>query len=406
MSAHASSAPLIFISAGEASGEHYGAQLISAIKEQAAQNHCVPRFFGMGGARMAAAGCERIVHSDDVAVMGITEVLLHLPKIYRAFRRLKHAIRIQQPAVAILIDFPDFNLALAKEFHRLRIPVLYFVSPQLWAWKKHRIHQVKKFIDHMLVIFPFEEPFYLSHRVHAEFVGHPLADEPLPAITRAEFALKHALNPDSHWLALLPGSRSKEIHSNLPIILAAALLLRARRNPTDAPLQFILPIAATLTAPQRAQLRALIQIHAPDLDLRLLNDARAALFHARAAIVASGTATVEAALMGNPFVVVYRVSPLTYSIAKRVVNVPHVAMVNLIAQKRLVPELIQQHFSPENIVQSLEPLLCESPARAQMLDALRGFRSRLVPTARRGHSAIDRVAAITLEVIASQLVNP
>ncbi len=405
MSRQASNSPLLFISAGEASGEHYGTQLITAIQQQAATLQLNPAFFGMGGARMAAAGCQRIVKSEDVAVMGITEVITHLPKIYREFRRLKRAIRDQRPDAAILIDFPDIHLRLAKEFHRLGIPVLYFVSPQLWAWKKHRIHEIKKYIDHMLVIFPFEAPFYKSHGVHAEFVGHPLADEPLPAISRDQFAANHALDPAKHWLALLPGSRIKEIHSNLPTILDAAQLLLARRIPAADPLQFILPIAATLTATQRAELRTLIQLHASDLDLRLVIDARAALFHARASIVASGTATVEAALMGNPFVVVYRVSPLTYSIAKRVVKVPHVAMVNLIAQKRLVPELIQHDFTPCNIVQSLEPLLDDSPARAQMLQGLREFRSLLIPDALTGLSAISRVAGITLKVAASRGAN-
>jgi lipid-A-disaccharide synthase len=397
MLAPSSNSPLIFISAGEASGEHYGTQLISTIKQQAAARNLTPAFFGMGGERMAAAGCERIVKSEDVAVMGITEVVLHLPKIYREFSRLKSAIRTRRPAVAILIDFPDFNLALAKHFHRLGIPVLFFVSPQLWAWKKHRIHDVKKYIDRMLVIFPFEEPFYKSHGVHAEFVGHPLADEPLPSITRSDFATRHALNPDAHWIGLLPGSRLKEIRANLPEILRAAQLLTAR-TPN---LQFTLPLAATLTADQRAELRSIIQLHAPTLDLRLVDDARAALFHARASIVASGTATVEAALMGNPFVVVYRVSPLTYSIAKRVVKVPHVAMVNLIAEKRLVPELIQHDFQATTVVQSLAPLIEEGHQRAQMLAALREFRQRLTPAAGTGISAINRVAGITLDVVQS-----
>jgi lipid-A-disaccharide synthase len=403
----------IFISAGEASGEHYGTQLIAAIKAQAAaRNLAEPSFFGMGGERMAAAGCERIVKSEDVAVMGITEVVRHLPQIYREFRRLKSAIREragenQGVGAAILIDFPDINLKLAEEFHRIGIPVIYFVSPQLWAWKKHRIKQVQKFISHMLVIFPFEEPFYKSHKVDAEFVGHPLADEPLPNITRAEFAAANSLDPSATWLALLPGSRIKEIRANLPEILRAAKLLVVDRGQSQQKFEFLIPLAATLTPAQRAYTQSLTQLHGAGLAIHLLDDARTALFHARASIVASGTATVEAALMGNPFVVVYRVSPLTYAIAKRVVQVPHVAMVNLIAEKRLVPELIQSDFKAETIVQSLAPLLPEGPARASMMEGLKSVRQKLERKeaspgrpASSAKSAIERVAEITLDTVA------
>jgi len=175
----------IFISAGEASGEHYGALLIEALKKQLAASGQTAGFFGMGGERMATAGLERVVRSEDVAVMGLTEVVLHLPRIYREFRKLKKAIRERRPGVAVLIDFPEIHFRLAREFHRLGVPVIYFVSPQLWAWKKHRIKLVEKYIRRMLVIFPFEELFYREHGVQAEFVGHPLAELPLPSISRA-----------------------------------------------------------------------------------------------------------------------------------------------------------------------------------------------------------------------------
>jgi lipid-A-disaccharide synthase len=402
----------IFISAGEASGEHYGTELIAAIKRQSAiLNIPEPAFFGMGGERMAAAGCERIVRSEDMAVMGITEVIRHLPRIYREFRRLKRAIRERRPTLAVLIDFPDIHLKLAAEFHRLGIPVLFFVSPQLWAWKKHRIKQVQKNVDHMLVIFPFEEAFYKSHNVHAEFVGHPLADEPLPSISRAEFARENSLDSSTTWIGLLPGSRIKEIRANLPEMLAAAKLLTEAPSQNNQSFSFLIPLAATLTSAQRDETLALTQLHGTGLQIHLLNDARTTLFHSRASIVASGTATVEAALMGNPFVVVYRVSPLTYAIAKRVVKVPHVAMVNLIAEKRLVPELIQVDFSAQSIVQSLAPLLPDGPERASMMQGLVMVRKKLARqnpesgvsfqnySASGALTAIDRVAEITLRVV-------
>jgi lipid-A-disaccharide synthase len=443
MKASAFMSPNLFISAGEASGEHYGALLIEALKRQLAETGQSATYFGMGGERMAAAGLERVVRSEDVAVMGITEVVRHLPRIYAEFRKLKQAIRTRRPSAAILIDFPDIHFKLAKELHQLGIPVIFFVSPQLWAWKKHRIKLVQKYLDRMLVIFPFEEPFYRERGVEAEFVGHPLADLPLPTISRADFAAANNLDPSATWIALLPGSRAKEIRANLPEMLNAVKLLTGQahqpasrtppvlkghdfsraesspeltgalapeaspsRTPTETSssrYQFLLPLAPTLTPTQRTEVQSLVQTQAPDLPIRLVDDARAALHHARASIVASGTATVEAALIGNPFVVVYRVSPLTYAIAKRVVTVPHVAMANLIAGKRVVPELIQKAFTASKIVQHIEPLLPDGISRESMMKELRSvgdsLRSRQSASAGENTGAIERVAAITLELI-------
>jgi lipid-A-disaccharide synthase len=399
--------PTIFISAGEASGEHYGALLIQALQRRLALAGRTAQFIGMGGQRMASVGLERIVRAEDMAVMGITEVVRHLPQIYRGYRQLKRSIREYRPSVAVLIDFPDIHFKLAEEFHRLGIPVIFFVSPQLWAWKKHRLKLVQKYIDKMLVIFPFEEQFYREHGVHAEFVGHPLADLPLPTISREQFAASPGLNPARNWIALLPGSRAKEIRANLPEMLAAARILASRGN-----YEFILPLAPTLDAEQRRAAESMASNLGENITVRTIGGmgaagavgptAGGALFHARASIVASGTATVEAALIGNPFVVVYRVSPLTYAIAKRVVTVPHIAMANLIAGKRIVPELIQNEFTASNIVQHLEPLLPDGPPRESMIQELKRIRIMLStnPAGLENSSgAIDRVAGITLECI-------
>ncbi|MGD0737277.1 MAG: lipid-A-disaccharide synthase [Terracidiphilus sp.] len=396
-------APTFFISAGEASGEHYGAMLIDELKKQLAdtgqsgQPSQSDQFFGMGGERMVAAGLDRVVRSEDMAVMGITEVVRHLPRIYREFRKLKKSIQTRRPDVAVLIDFPDIHFKLAEELHRLGVPVIFFVSPQLWAWKKHRIKLVRKYVDKMLVIFPFEEQFYLKRGVTAEFVGHPLAELPLPSITRKQFAAQSNLDPARTWIGILPGSRPKEIRDNLPEMLKAAQILSQRDK--SAGLEFLIPLAPTLNAAQREQVRGLVEIHGAGINVHLVEDAPAALFHSRASIVASGTATVEAALIGNPFVVVYRVSPLTYAIAKRVVKVPHVAMANLIAGKRMVPELIQDDFTAANIVQQLEGLLPDGVGRESMMRELKVIRDLLnARTAglERG-GAIERVAAITLD---------
>ena len=352
-----------------------------------------PRFVGMGGERMEALGLERVVKAEDVAVMGITEVILHMPRIYGEYRKLKRAIGERRPDLAVLIDFPDVNLRLAEEFHRLGIPVIFFVSPQLWAWKKGRIKRVQRFVDRMLVIFPFEEPFYRERGVDATYVGHPLADLGMPSISREEFAAANGLEASKRWIGLLPGSRAKEIGLNLPEMLAAARVLLAR----DSGLEFLLPTAPTLTMGQVREVSEILTAHGAGLPIEMVRDARAALFHTRGSIVASGTATVEAALIGNPFVVVYRVSPATYWIAKQVVTVPHVAMVNLVAEKRLVPELIQDDFTAGRVVQELAPLLADGPARAEMMAGLAEVAAKLRAGRQPNETAIAAVASIVVE---------
>jgi lipid-A-disaccharide synthase len=420
--------PTIFISAGEASGEHYGALLADSIRRQFAAKGETAELVGMGGARMAAAGVECVVRAEDMAVMGLTEVVLHLPRIYREFRKLKQAIRARRPVVAVLIDFPEIHFRLAKEFHRLGIPVIYFVSPQLWAWKQHRIKLVREYVRRMLVIFPFEEQYYRDRSVDAEFVGHPLADLPQPAISRGEFAAENGLDPARTWIGVLPGSRMKEIEANLPEMLTAAHSLAEldSTGPSHATgsesspqgYEFLIPLAPTLDAAQRNSVFKLAQACGRGPSVRFVSDARATLFHARASVVASGTATVEAALIGNPFVVVYRVSPLTYAIAKRMVKVPHVAMANLIAGKRVVPELIQDDFTAANIIEQLRPLLPDGPARESMRMELGAIREALqVHTASQdtitaagatasGLTAIERVAAIVVQEVEAACAAP
>ena len=361
--------PRIFLSAGEASGDHYGAQLIAALRNALPQ----AEFLGLGGAEMQAAGQRRIVRAEDVAHMGITEVLRHALFIFRQYRKLVAAIRRERPQVAILIDFPDVNFRLAKHLKRAGIPVVWLVSPQLWAWKKSRLRWVQQRVAKMLVIFPFEAPFYRARKVDATFIGHPLAHLPLPEITRDQFAQAHSLDPNKKWIALLPGSRAKELHLNLPTMLEAAAQL-------GTAYEYILPIASTINA---ASLSVPTNIH-------LVPDARAALHHARASIVASGTATIQAALIGNPFIVVYKVSALTYSLAKRLISYPPeipaapdahgnlpIAMPNLIAGRRIVPELIQQHFTAANAAAALKPLLADTPTRTQQLQDLAALRAQL-----------------------------
>ncbi len=342
---------------------------------------------------MEAAGLDRIVRAEDVAHMGITEVIRHMPFIYGQYRRLVVSIKRQRPDVAILIDFPDVNLRLARELKKLNIPVVYFVSPQLWAWKRRRLRWVQQRVTRMMVIFPFEQLFYRARHVDATFVGHPLAELPKPTVSREDYAARHSLDPAKPWIALLPGSRWKEVTANIEVMVELAHRLRQGY-------EFLLPVASTIDPEKLAA-----YIAGPDpwwparpaaelqkLHIRLVPDAREALHHARASVVASGTATVQAAVIGNPFVVVYRVSALTFRLAKRLIRYPQeipaqpdangnlpIAMVNLIAGRRIVPELLQEHFTAETVASALRPLLLDGPQRDQMIADLAEVGSILRP---------------------------
>jgi lipid-A-disaccharide synthase len=346
----------------------------------------------------------------------------------------------RKPDAAILIDFPDFNLRLARELHRLGIPVFYFVSPQIWAWRTGRVQQIKKYVRKMIVIFPFEQEFYARHGVEVSYVGHPLAYVPQPEISREEFAARHHLDPKKQWIALLPGSRRKEVRLNLPAMVEAAKLLLKR----STEFEFLLPIASTLSEDWlREQLgrctsaakagefksserrpEGLLHLaggsskeleQTPGLkpqvitvpnaalkgrsstdgltvvqdrstggsisnlavQVRFTHNARATLMHARAAVVASGTATVEAALSGTPFVVVYRLAPLTWLLGRKLVKLDTFAMPNLIAGKKIVTELIQKDFTAQNVVRELNAIIPDGPARRQMEADLKMVQQRL-----------------------------
>jgi lipid-A-disaccharide synthase len=348
---------------------------------------------------MEEAGLDRIVRAEDVAHMGITEVIRHMPYIYGEYRRLVTSIQKRRPDVAILIDFPDVNFRLARELKKLAIPVIYFVSPQLWAWKRRRLQWVQQRVDRMMVIFPFEENFYRARQVNATFVGHPLAELPIPNSSREDYAAAHNLSLSKEWIALLPGSRWKEVTANLPTMYHATKELSSHY-------EFLLPIATTLDATQVQHLVTELQTKFTEhpRTIRLVPDAREALHHARASVVASGTATVQAAVIGNPFIVVYRVSPITFRLAKRLVHYPPevwppsrrdpetnlpIAMVNLIAGRRIVPELLQTQFTAHKVVSALRPLLDNTPERSQMIADLAEIRHLLRPAS--GSSSIQQV---------------
>ena len=345
---------------------------------------------------MRAAGCDTIVDARDLSVVGITEILSHLPKIYRLYGRLIREADRRKPDLAIVIDSPAFNWRVARQMKKRGIPVIYYVAPQFWAWRQGRVRLLRDYIDKALVIFPFEEKFYCDRGVDATFVGHPLAELPNPTITRNNYATQFHLDPAKPWIALMPGSRVKEVRMNLPTILEAAAHL-------GSSYEFLLPVAPTL---DRAFLKSLLGPHRitnkVTNSVTLVPESLPALWHSRAGIIASGTATVEAAMMRTPFVMVYRVSPLTYLLGKPRVKVPHFAMVNLIAGEQVVPELVQGDFTAQNVVARLQEILPDGGARDRMIEGLVQVKAMLrAPAgASEGPAALpaDRAAAIILSI--------
>ncbi len=381
------------VSAGEASGDTYGAQLVEALHQLAPG----ASFFGMGGEKMRAAGCDLLVHANEVAVVGLVEVLTHLPGIRRRFKHLVAEAAQRKPDAAVLIDFPDFNLRLARELHRLGIPVFYFVSPQVWAWRSGRVKHIRKYVRKMIVIFPFEQDFYKQHGVDVSYVGHPLAYAPAPQISREEFAAKHGLNPAKEWIALLPGSRRKELGFNIERMLWAAEML----NKQGGDFEFVLPVASTLDKGWLRQ--GLNNVWASPVPVVLTDNARATLMHARAGIVASGTATVEAALAGTPFVVVYRLAPLTWLLGRRLVRLDTFAMPNLIAGRKIVPELIQGGFTAESVVREMNKIIPDGPGREQMLADIHEVQNKLRDRADAGPSDTETPVARAAQEIMGAL---
>jgi lipid-A-disaccharide synthase len=377
----------ILISAGEASGEVYGAKLIEALRRLTGSQPADLEFFGVGGEQMKQAGCDLVVNASEIAVVGLAEVVEHLPRIFKLFRKVVAEAERRRPDAAVLIDSPDFNFRLARELHKLGIPVIYYVSPQLWAWRQSRVELVRKYVGKMLVIFPFEEKFYRARGIDAEFVGHPLADMPSPAVTRVQFAAEYGIDPLRPWVALLPGSRHGEVSRIYPKLLRAAQLL----GPDYV---YITPIASTLDS--RWMTSFLHRYTGPPITFT--RDARATLFYARVAAVASGTSTLEAALIGTPFVMVYQVAPLTWTLGRRLVRVDQFAMVNLIAERDVVPELVQGSFTSEKVCAELQRLIPNGAARSAMIESFGEVRSRLQASCDKG-SASDRAARAVLDAM-------
>jgi lipid-A-disaccharide synthase len=370
----------VMISCGEPSGDLYAGDLIEALRAR------VPsvEVFGFGGRRFDAAGGRLIGDYAGVSVTGLTEAIRVIPRSYAMLRRLVDAARTLRPDVFVALDFPDFNFRLMAAIHALGIPVVYYISPQLWAWRAGRMDAMKKHVDRVLVIFPFEEDLYRAAGVPVEFVGHPLIELTTASESRQAFLGRLGLRPDLPTVALLPGSRHNEVARTIPTLAAALPMIREQIRDV----QFIVACAHELPDAAFGPLRAVTG------SLALVRDETDnVLANTDVAITASGTATVQCALHERPMVVVYRVSGLTYQLAKRIVRVDHIAMPNLVAGRRIVPELVQDDFTKERVSEETVRLLREPQQYAAARDALRDVRQRLGGPGASGRAA-DAVLAV------------
>ena len=372
----------VLLVAGEASGDMHGADLVAALRRRLP----AVRVRGIGGARLRAAGMDTIVDARTLATMGLVEARERLGTIWRAYRRVRRIVREEKPDLVILIDFAEFNMALAGVAHRAGVPVLYYISPQVWAWRRGRVRKIARRVSRLAVVFPFEVPLYAWSGVRADFVGHPLLDLVRVGRDRPAFLGAPALDPGKRLVALLPGSRAKEMQLLLPAMADAAARLTARGD-----VQCALALADTLSETDIA-----VSMRGAAFPYPVVRGETYDLVHASdVAIVASGTATLETALLERPMVIVYRTAPLTYALARRLVSVPFIGMPNLIAGRGVVPELIQDDANPERMAAEVARFLDDPAHAAATRDALAAIRPALG-----GGGAAERAAAIAAEMLA------
>ena len=341
--------------AGEASGDGHSAKLVKALREAAPDTDF--EFFGSAGIRMREAGVEPIVKADDLAIMGVPEIAGAFPKFFRAFRSLKNAALSKRPDVVVLTDFPEFNLKLAKSLKRSGFKIIYYISPQLWGWRKYRRRTIEKHVDLLLTILPFEKAWYADHGIeNVEYVGSPLVNEVKPTWSREEFRTKHSINLDSKLVAILPGSRHKEITRILPPMLEAVLLMEN----ADAHLQFVIALASTRNESEVWDAVAAVRakgMKVPENIFVVKDETYDAVNASDAAAVASGTATLETGILGTPMAIVYKTSGLNYKLVRPLIKIDHFGLINLIAGKRIASEMIQDDFTPAGLAEELSRLL-------------------------------------------------
>lgn len=373
----------IMIVAGEASGDQRAAEVAS---ELLTLNPTLS-LYGIGGAHLRTAGVKTLVDVQELAVMGFIEPLKHLPRILQIFKQMKKSLQQERPDLLILVDYPGFNLRLAKVAKDLGIKVLFYISPQVWAWRQNRVKRIAKVVDHMAVIFPFEEKFYQGHNVPVTYVGHPLTQKIKHAPTMEIARDNLQLDRLKKVICLMPGSRLSEVEKLLPIMLQTAEKIAHERDDV----QFVLALASTIEA---TQINALLET--VSINVQLSNDSLEAVSAADAVITASGTATLETALLNKPMVIVYKVSKLTAMIAKRLIKIPSISLCNIVAEKKVVRELLQEDASVENISQEIIHILKDEHYRQQIVNQLRTINSKLGD-----EEAAKNVANIALSMLAN-----
>lgn len=354
----------ILIVAGESSGDRHGAEVVREFKRQ----HPDFAFFGVGGENLAEEGVELCSSIKELSAIGIFEVVSRLPQIRRVFTRLGKEIQARNPAAAVLIDAPDFNLRLAKRLHQAGIPVLYYISPTVWAWRRGRLKTIRKAVTRMCLIFPFEKDIYASSGIPAAFVGHPLSDRVKTGLSRDDFLAKYSLPRDGRLVALLPGSRKTEVKNHLPVLIAAARKLRA-----EFPVHFLLVLAEDI---DRASLEPYLASGEKGVDV-LTADRYEAIAHSDLVLAACGTANLEAALLGTPLIAFYRLSPFTYYPFRKLVRIRAYSIVNILAAKAVVPELIQGRFSSGRLAEEAKGILFSEERRARMKEEFRRIAAGL-----------------------------
>lgn len=353
------------ITTGEASGDLHGAHVVKEIKKILPNINC----YGIGGTKMQQEGVEIHTNVSELSVVGLVEVLKHYPRLRRLLNKTKNTLKSKKPDLLILIDSPDFNLPLAKVANQQGIKVLYYISPQIWAWRKNRIKLIQKYVDMMAVVFPFEEKFYLDADVSVEYVGHPLIKEANATINKTDFIKSTGLDPNKKLIGLFPGSRQSEIENNYPVILSAAEELLQQRQD----IQFITPIASTLsdTLLQKHISEAGINVSTTSADIYNVINACDAI------AAASGTVTLQISLMQIPMLIVYKISPTTYRIFKRIVKFTYAGIANVIAKKEISREFIQDNATAKNISSELEKLLSDKEYTLEMTNNMKEIRKSL-----------------------------
>jgi len=377
----------ILVSAGEASGDLYAALVVDELRRSQPDTE----FFGCTGPRLRAAGVRTVVDAASLAVVGLIEVVEHIPRIYREYRKLLAAAEKERPDLAILTDSPDFHLRVARRLHRQGIPVVYLVAPQAWAWRKGRLPEMRRTLRHLLCIFPFEEEFFRRAGVPATYIGHPLAGLVSPVLTRDEFFRKHRLAGSRPLVVVLPGSRRGEAARHLPALLDAA-----DRLYREHAVNLILPASVTTGA-------GFFRERLGESPIQVIEgESWDAMAHADLALAASGTVTVEAALLGTPMVTFYKVTPISWMAGKFLVNVPFYSMVNLIAGRAVVPELMQGQMTGERLAREAHRLLTDPEARREMKAGLAAVKDKLAQT---GLSAPRRAAALIEDILEGQVAH-